>query len=60
MAKLFKTISLEERYKDSIQGQRLPIPTSVKAKEGASLKLTPNAVEKNSAILKAIIKNRQS
>ena len=56
MAKLFKTISLEERYKDSIQGQRLPIPTSVKAKEGASLKLTPNAVEKNSAILKAIIK----
>lgn len=56
MAKLFKTISLEERYRDSIQGQRLPIPTSVKAKEGMSLKLTPSAVEKNSAILKAITK----
>lgn len=56
MAKPFKTISLEERYKDSVYNQRLPLPTTVKAKEGISLKLAPNAIEKNSAILKAITK----
>ena len=56
MAKPFKTISLEERYKESALNQRLPLPTTVKAKEGMSLKLAPDAIKKNSAILKAIIK----
>jgi len=73
MAKLFKTISLEERYNSSIHNE---LPAKVKAVnqgsillqpakpskelESALLKTLPNAVEQNSAILKGMIKGPES
>ena len=53
MAKLFKTISLEDRWKDSIYS-RSPITPATKDQGDTQLKQTPNAVEKNSAILKSL------
>ena len=53
MAKLFKTISLEDRWKDSIYS-RSPITPSTKDQGDIQLKQTPNAAEKNSAILKSL------
>lgn len=73
MAKLFKTISLEERYNSSIHNE---LPAKVKAVnqgsillqpakpskelESALLKTLPNAVEQNSAILKGMVKGPES
>jgi hypothetical protein len=73
MAKLFKTISLEERYNSSIHNE---LPAKVKAVnqgsillqpakpskelESALLKTLPNAVEQNNAILKGMIKGPAS
>jgi hypothetical protein len=54
MAKLFKTISLEDRWKDSIYS-RSPITPSTKDQGDIQLKQTPNAAEKNSAILKSLV-----
>ena len=67
MAKLFKTISLEERYKNSLhnelpakavdQGSIVLQPTKPsKELESALLKTLPNAVEQNSNILKGMVK----
>jgi len=73
MAKLFKTISLEERYNSSVHNE---LPAKVKAVnqggillqpakpskelESALLKTLPNAVEQNSAILKGMVKGPES
>lgn len=70
MAKLFKSISLEERWKNSIYNQGPMTPKSVeqghidlrpikplKDSPTAQLKKMPDVVEKNSALLKAMIKS---
>jgi hypothetical protein len=73
MAKLFKTISLEERYNSSVHNE---LPAKVRAVnqgsillqpakpskelESALLKTLPNAVEQNSAILKGMVKGPES
>lgn len=73
MAKLFKTISLEERYKESLSNQLPAKPKAVnqgntqlqptkpsKELESALLKTLPNAVEQNSNILKGMVKGPES
>ena len=53
MAKLFKNISLEERYKQSSLEIRLP--KNDQKVEAALLKAAPRAKEMNSALLKAML-----
>ena len=52
MAKLFKTISLEERWKDSIYSKGPTLPHATKEIQTASLKIAPDAPKINSEILK--------
>ena len=73
MAKLFKTISLEERYKESLNNQ-LPIKPKggnqgtivlqpikpSKELESSLLKTIPNAIEKNSIVLRGLLKKTES
>ncbi len=59
MAQLFKTISLEERLKASPYNTAPSLPKPTKEVEGASLKLTPEAVKVNSQILKASASKQQ-
>ena len=58
MAKLFKTISLEERWKDSIHSKGPTLPHPIKDIQTASLKITPDAPKINSEILKQIVKTK--
>ena len=71
MTKLFKTISLEERLKGSSYNElplkpgsvnqgstSIKLPTTTKDLESIQLKLTINAQEKNSAILKSYLKTK--
>jgi len=52
MAKLFKTISLEERWKGSPYSQGPTLPQATKDIQTASLKITPEASKMNSELLK--------
>jgi hypothetical protein len=52
MAKLFKTISLEDRWKGSTYSEGPILPQAIKDVQTASLKITPEALKMNSELLK--------
>lgn len=56
MAKLFKTISLEERLKASLYNEMPHLPKPTKEIEAIQLKLTPDAKNLNSILLKQTAK----